>query len=155
MQESEGTQIWSLGQEDLLEEEMPTHSSILAGVLRTQKPGSLQSLRLQRVGHSWAHMHTELKNQWITLQRSSWKRSKWLPLWDGLRGGCEWTAVLFSGIVFHQVHICTSLIFWSFYFILEYSRLTMWWFQVHSRETQSNICMHPFSRKRPSHPACT
>ena len=43
----------SLGQEDPLEEETATHSSILAWkVPRTEQPGELlQSMGLQRVGH--------------------------------------------------------------------------------------------------------
>ena len=50
--------VWSLGQEDPLEKEMATHSSILAGKFHGQKePGGLQSMGLQRVGCSWAHTH--------------------------------------------------------------------------------------------------
>ena len=46
------TWVQSLGQEDLLEKEMATHSSILAWrVLWTEEPGSLQSMGSQRVGH--------------------------------------------------------------------------------------------------------
>ena len=42
----------SLGQEDALEEEEATHSSILAWKIPwTQEPGGLQSLGSQRVGH--------------------------------------------------------------------------------------------------------
>ena len=49
------TQVWSLGQEDPLEKEMVTHSSILAWKIPlTEKPGGLQSMGLQRVGHYWA-----------------------------------------------------------------------------------------------------
>ena len=47
-------EIWvrSLGQEVPLEEEMATHSSILAwGIPWTEEPGGLQSVGLQRVGH--------------------------------------------------------------------------------------------------------
>ena len=41
-----------LGQEDPLENEMEAHSSILAWrMLRAEKPGGLQSMRLQRVRH--------------------------------------------------------------------------------------------------------
>ena len=48
-------QIWSLGWEDLLEEKMATHSSILAWKIPwTEDPGRLQSTGLQRVGHDWA-----------------------------------------------------------------------------------------------------
>ena len=46
------TQVQSLGWEDLLEEEMATHSSILVWKIpSTEKPGRLQSMGLQRVGH--------------------------------------------------------------------------------------------------------
>ena len=33
------TQVWSLGQEDILEKEMATHSSILAWEIWTEEPG--------------------------------------------------------------------------------------------------------------------
>ena len=40
------------GLEDPLEKEMATHSSILASkISRTAKPGGLQSMQSQRVGH--------------------------------------------------------------------------------------------------------
>ena len=45
-------QVRSLGQEDPLEKEMATHSGTLAWKIPwTEKPGRLQPLRLQRVGH--------------------------------------------------------------------------------------------------------
>ena len=50
-------EIWvqSLGQEDTLEREMATHSSILAWeILWMEEPGGLQSMGSQRVGHDWA-----------------------------------------------------------------------------------------------------
>ena len=44
--------IGSLGGEDLLEEEMSTRSSILAGGIPwTEEPGGLQAMGSQRVGH--------------------------------------------------------------------------------------------------------
>ena len=47
------TQVRSLGLEDPLEEEMATHSSILAWEIPwTKEPGGLQSLGLQRVAHN-------------------------------------------------------------------------------------------------------
>ena len=47
------TQVRSPGQEDPLEKEMVTHSSILAWrILWTEKPGRLQSTGSQRVGHN-------------------------------------------------------------------------------------------------------
>ena len=46
------TQVRSLGWEDSLEEEMATHSSILAQrILWTEEPGRLQSMESQRVRH--------------------------------------------------------------------------------------------------------
>ena len=45
MQETQETRIPSLGQEDPLEEEMATHSSILAWEIPwTEEPGGLQSI---------------------------------------------------------------------------------------------------------------
>ena len=45
------TRVQSLGWEDPLEEGMATHSSILAWrIPRTEEPGRLQSMGLQRVG---------------------------------------------------------------------------------------------------------
>ena len=48
----EETRVQSLGQEDPLEKEMATHSSILAWKIPwTEEPGRLQSMGSQRVGH--------------------------------------------------------------------------------------------------------
>ena len=45
--------VQSLGQEDPLEEEMATHSSIPVWEIPwTEKLGGLQPMRLQRVGHN-------------------------------------------------------------------------------------------------------
>ena len=47
------TWVQSLGQEDPLEEEMATHSSILAWrIPRTKEPDKLQFMESQRVGHN-------------------------------------------------------------------------------------------------------
>ena len=46
------TWVQSLGQEDLLEKEMATHSSTLAWKIPwMEEPGGLQSMGSQRVGH--------------------------------------------------------------------------------------------------------
>ena len=48
-----------LGQENPLEEEMPTHSSIAACKISwTEEPGLLQSMGLQRFARDSAHIHT-------------------------------------------------------------------------------------------------
>ena len=50
--EDVGHQVRSLGREDALEEEMATHSSILAWEIPwTEEPGGLQSMGSQRVRH--------------------------------------------------------------------------------------------------------
>ena len=55
MQETQETWVWFLGQEDPLEKEMATHSSILAWKISwTEEPGGLQSKELQRGGQDWA-----------------------------------------------------------------------------------------------------
>ena len=62
-----GFSIPSLGQEDPLEKEMATHSSILAWRIPwTEEPGGLQSLGSQRVGHKWVS-----NTQTVTIIRSS------------------------------------------------------------------------------------
>ena len=51
-QEMQKMQVQSLDKEDLLEEGMATHSSILAGKIPwTEEPGGLQSMGSLRVGH--------------------------------------------------------------------------------------------------------
>ena len=45
--------VRSLGQEDLLEKEIETHSSTLAWKMPwTEKPGGLQTMVSQRIGHN-------------------------------------------------------------------------------------------------------
>ena len=52
MQETQETQVRSLGQEDPLEEDMATHSSVLALTTPwTEELGGLESLGSQRVRH--------------------------------------------------------------------------------------------------------
>ena len=52
MQDTQGTQVRSLGQEDPLKKEMATHFSIPAWKIPwTEGPGKLQSMGSQRVRH--------------------------------------------------------------------------------------------------------
>ena len=56
-------QVRSLGQEDSLEKEMATHSSILAWRIPwTEEPDGLQSMELQRFDHDWVCMHCLIEN---------------------------------------------------------------------------------------------
>ena len=57
--------VWSLVQEDPLEEGMATHSSILARKIPCmEEPGWLLFIELQRVGHDKTN---EQEHNWITL----------------------------------------------------------------------------------------
>ena len=59
MQDMQEARVQSLGQEDPLEGEMATHSSILAWKIPwTEKPGGLQS-------RSWVELDT---TEWLSLQ---------------------------------------------------------------------------------------
>ena len=56
--ELQKTQVWFLGWEDTLEEEMATHSSILAMIIPwIEQPGGLQSMELQRLRQNWVTKH--------------------------------------------------------------------------------------------------
>ena len=63
MQEMQMTPIRSLDQEDRLEEGMATHSSLFAWrIPRTEDPGGLQSMELQRIRHDLATKHRHVGN---------------------------------------------------------------------------------------------
>ena len=67
----EDHRVQSLGQEDLLEKEMATHSSILAWKIPwTEEPGRLLSMGSQRVRHDWAtSLHFTYVNSLCKLHR--------------------------------------------------------------------------------------
>ena len=72
------TLVRSLGQEDCLEEEMATYSSILAWrILWTEEPDRLQSIGSQKVGHdwcNWAFTHRELYSISWNNMKKTWKK---------------------------------------------------------------------------------
>ena len=72
------TQVWSLGQEDPLEKEMATHSSILAWRIQwMEEPGRLQSTGSQRVRHNWATSHALLACE---MSKTVWQFEQFLAL---------------------------------------------------------------------------
>ena len=78
------TWVWSLGQEDPLEKEMATHSSILAWKTPwTEEPKGLQSIGLQRVRHNWAINTHRILN----IKERTWsffgRRSFFVPYLNG------------------------------------------------------------------------
>ena len=68
------TQVRSLGQEDLLEKEMATHSSTVAWKISwMEEPGRLQSMGSQRVGHDWVtSVSMSMSMKWLQFM---WKHS--------------------------------------------------------------------------------
>ena len=68
MKEIQEKQVRSLGQEDTLEKEMATHSSILARKIPwTGESGRLQFMGPPRVGHDRAARHT-----WTRVCTQAW-----------------------------------------------------------------------------------
>ena len=87
------TQVLSLGQEDPLEEEMATHSSIIAWEIPwTEEPGGLQSMGSRRVGYDL-----------VTKQQQAWKNnwnSYMTKRVEGIRlkKKTNWTQNIFSNL---------------------------------------------------------
>ena len=75
MQETQEMQVWSLGWEDSLEEEMAAHSSMLAWRTQwTHEPGRLQSMGLQMKQLSM-HACLFLSGCSDTVPNSTWERT--------------------------------------------------------------------------------
>ena len=75
MQETQETWVWFLGQEDALEKEMATCSSMPAWRIPwTEEPGGLQVMGVQRVGHDWAQSIPESRGRFPGLPsaQTSW-----------------------------------------------------------------------------------
>ena len=82
------TQVQFLGQEDLLEKEMTTHSSILAWRIPwTEKPGRLQSMGSQRAGHDWVISPTPSPGSYNS---SGWPLETFLRLPEGGTTAQDW-----------------------------------------------------------------
>ena len=63
------TRVRSPGQEDTLKKRIATHSSILAWRIPwTEKPGRLQSMELQRVGHDFS-LSIKIPNSFFFLEK--------------------------------------------------------------------------------------
>ena len=103
------TWVQSLGQEDLLEKGMATHSSILAWRIPwTEEPDGLQSLGSQRVGHDWA------TNTFTFLSMDHYKQT-WSLL--SIKDKCIiilfWLGLLFIIFIFWPHHaVCRILVPW-------------------------------------------
>ena len=75
------------GQEDPLEEEMATHSTILAWkISQTEETGGLQSTGSQRVGHYSPHMHALGQPLSFEIERNG-----------------NWVVIAAASVLFHQL----------------------------------------------------
>ena len=75
------TKVQSLGEEDSLEKEMATYSSILAWRIPwTEEPGGLQFMRSQRVRYNWATEQQPLSYLRKCKQQTGYKCSAWSSL---------------------------------------------------------------------------
>ena len=82
--------VRSPGQEDPLEKEVATHSSILAWrISLTEEPDGLQSMGLQRVGHSWAANTVNSKQKGLVSWKEPWESF-------GFPGGSEGKASAYN-----------------------------------------------------------
>ena len=73
------TWVWSLGWEDLLEEELATHFRILAWKIPwTEEPGGLQTTGLQRVRHNWVTEKAHINHKQGELESSMYE--SWVQL---------------------------------------------------------------------------
>ena len=89
------TQVRSLDQEDPLEKEMATHSSILVRKIpRMEEPGQLQSVGSQRVGHDWT---TSLSFFLFLYGCESWLSTKELTLSNCGAGEDSWETLGLQG----------------------------------------------------------
>ena len=84
-------QLWFLGQEDPLEKELATLSSILAGGIPwTEEPGRLQFMGSWRVGHGWA---TSLSLFIFMHWRRKWQPTPMSLPGESRDGGAWWAAI--------------------------------------------------------------
>ena len=102
------TWVQSLGGEDPLEKEMATHSSTLAWKIPWEKPGRLQSMGSQRIGHNWATLlHSIISTSgndccglvaesWLTLFATPWTVAYQASLSLGIPRQEYWSWVIIS-----------------------------------------------------------
>ena len=87
------TSVTSLGQEDPLEKEMATHSSILAWKIPwTEETGKLQSMGSQRVGHDWVTSLSLCYTRVYKTKFSYYYENNWIfvGMWDSNNATCTW-----------------------------------------------------------------
>ena len=83
MQEIQEMWVWSLGWDDPQEEEMATHSSILAWKTPwTEEPDGLQAMELWRVKYDWVNKRANAQESFWSMSLSSsflyWESNSYL-----------------------------------------------------------------------------
>ena len=107
MQEMKETCVRSLDQEDLLENEMATHSSILSWRIPwTEEPGRLQSMGLQRAGHNWSDL-TCMHAVPVGSVTSGYGEACWKCLW---KEPCE-RRITMKNILYPRINTAFSFFF--------------------------------------------
>ena len=85
-------QVWSLGQEDALEEGMATHSSIVGWEIpQTGELGKLQCIGLQKARHNWSDLGTYAYLTYIV--------TKFILTEDNFGYITEWTTYVFNPLI--------------------------------------------------------
>ena len=126
-----GEPVWTLGQKDLLEEEMATHFSILAWEIPwTEEPGGLQSMGLQRFGHDLATEQQQQRRDLYPdiqptvgqkeighLQDRSHQHQHGEDVWDSPLPSCLFPEIASPGRkIFHrEAHISSQVCWMSSY----------------------------------------
>ena len=121
-QETSKKWVWSLGQEDALEEGMATHSSIFAWRIPwTEEADRLWFIGLQRVEHDWrdlAHRHSwksRIRREYRLeigrcLTKKSTKRVERVSLWDAdiekeEQESADFVLLCFLSVILYFMHI--------------------------------------------------
>ena len=98
------TRVWSLSWEDRLEKEIATLSSIIAWRIPcAEKPGGLQSMGSQRVGHDSA---TNTRSLYVSFQGTPWFRDlpSQIPMWYCFLQ--HWTLLSLPDTSTNKHHFC-------------------------------------------------
>ena len=110
--------VGSLGQEDPLEKEMVTHSSILAWkISRTEEPGGLQSMGFQKAGHDLDK--TTTTRSLGTLSTSLRKISSFKMALQGMSRHRNWCGCSHHLSTLDYKHSDESVLILTLYFFIE------------------------------------
>ena len=102
MQEIQEMWVWSLGWDDPQEEEMATHSSILAWKTPwTEEPDGLQAMELWRVEYDWVNKRANAQESFWSMSLSSsflyWESNSYLEYFIKKKiKGCDITLGAFK-----------------------------------------------------------